>query len=67
MLHEVKKYPASELEFFNEGSECVIKCRQVLKWSYCVGYYAAKYLEEKDINLFKFWQSELEEYCEKTH
>ena len=39
-LHLAKKYPVSELEFFEECAKEVIACRQVLKWTYVTDYYA---------------------------
>ena len=38
-LHEIKKYPAKELEFMTEATNEVIRCRQILKWCYVYGYY----------------------------
>lgn len=38
-LHELKHYPQIELEFLFNGVESIIKCRQVLKYTYCYGYY----------------------------
>ena len=39
LLHDVKKYPAEELTFFEECGSIVLKCRQVLKWTYPVIYF----------------------------
>lgn len=67
LLHEVKKYPSKDLEFFEECADQVIQCRQVLKYTYVVGYFADICLIKKDIELFKFQQQMLEESCELTH
>lgn len=39
LLHDIKKYPLSELEFLEEAINEVIRCRQVLKYTYVFGYY----------------------------
>jgi ariadne-1 len=39
LLHDVKKYPLKELEFLEEAVNEVIRCRQVLKFTYVYGYY----------------------------
>lgn len=39
LLHEIKNYPPSELEFLEEAINEVIKCRQVLKYTYVHGFY----------------------------
>lgn len=39
LLHDVKRYPMNELEFLEEAVSEVIKCRQVLKFTYVYGYY----------------------------
>jgi len=39
LLHEIKGYPSSELEFLLETLQEIIMCRQVLKWSYALGYF----------------------------
>lgn len=44
----------------------IIECRQVLKWTYPVGFYASSFLDNHQIELFKHQQSLLEEECEKT-
>jgi hypothetical protein len=55
LLNEVKNYPAGELAFFENCADAVIKCRQVLKWTYVVSYYSEKHNNLKDrIPLFKF-------------
>ena len=70
LLHNEKNYPVSELEFFDETAKCIIQCRQVLKWTYVVGYF----MEGKDaqfnkgeVTLFKYQQTMLEEACEIAH
>jgi len=39
LLHDIKKYPLGELEFLEEAINEVIKCRQVLKYTYVYGFY----------------------------
>jgi len=68
-LHEIKQYPQDELKFFEETSDIVIKCRNILRWSYvCVFFMAAKTQQEKaEKELFEYQQTTLEEACERTH
>jgi len=69
LLNEVKSYPAGELVFFEQCADAIVKCRQVLKWTYVVSYYSEKHLAKAQakIQLFKFQQTALEEACEQTH
>lgn len=39
LLNSLKSYPHSELEFLIDACNEVIRCRQVLKWTYAYGYY----------------------------
>ena len=52
MLHEYKNYPPKELEFLENGCITVIKCREILKWTYAFGYYNDRTMEEIKKNLF---------------
>ena len=54
LLNEVKNYPAAELNFFEECSNIIIQCRQVLKWTYPIAYYAEKEWRKNELELFKF-------------
>lgn len=45
LLHTVKNFPIQELTFFEECAHVIIKCRQVLSYTYVVGYF-----EEKSMN-----------------
>lgn len=65
-LHEVKQYPMSELYFLEECVNEIMACRQVLKYTYVIDYYARD-LKEHERSLFNFQQGELETSCEKTH
>ena len=65
-LHEIKQYPMSELQFFEDCASRIIECRQVLKWTYVIDFYA-RHLPENDKQLFSFQQADLENACEKTH
>lgn len=40
MLHDLKHYPVKELEFLKTAIDETVKCRQVLKYTYCFGYLA---------------------------
>jgi hypothetical protein len=42
LLHDIKKYPLMELEFLEEAINEVIRCRQVLKYTYAYGYFLKK-------------------------
>lgn len=46
MLHEIKHYPDAELKFLSNACLTVIKCRNVLKWTYAYGYYLDKDVPE---------------------
>ena len=67
MLHEIKNYPAKELEFLERGCEVVIQCSEILKWTYAFGYYKDREISELKKNLFQQWQSDLEKYCDFLH
>jgi len=54
LLNEVKKYPYSELNFFEETSDEIIKCRQVLKWTYVVSFISEGEMKPNELQLFKF-------------
>lgn len=64
LLHGLKKYPLAELEFLEEAINEVIRCRQVLKYTYVYGFYL-KSSNEK--NLFEFLQENLEKNCDTLH
>ena len=64
LLHAVKKYPMSELEFLQMAVDEVIKCRQVLKWTYVFAFYL---LDAKEKQLFEFLQENLEKNCDYLH
>ena len=51
LLHDIKKYPLNELEFLVEAINEVIRCRQVLKYTYVYGYYLNN---TKKQSLFEF-------------
>ena len=67
LLHDIKGYPAAELEFLTEGCDAVIKCREILKWTYVYGYYKDKNMPENRKLLFQQWQSDLEKFCDHLH
>lgn len=56
----------NELEFFEDCAKEVIACRQVLKYTYVVDYYARN-LADHEKHLFKYQQAELENACEGAH
>ena len=43
-----------------KASDTVIKCREVLKWTYAYGYFAEAQMEEIEYILFQQWQTDLE-------
>ena len=51
MLHDLKQYPVNELEFLRTAVSETMKCRQVLKYTYCFGYLANMNLQQR--NLFE--------------
>ena len=65
-MHEIKNYPVSETAFLEDCAKTIIECRQILKWTYPVGFYGSSFLDSKQLELFKYQQSLLEEECEKT-
>ena len=52
MLHDLKGFPAVELEFITEGCTAVIKCREILKWTYVYSFYKDKNMLENRKLLF---------------
>ena len=64
LLHSVKKYPMNELEFLEEAINEVVRCRQVLKYTYVYGYYLNN---PKEQSLFEFLQENLEKNCDTLH
>lgn len=64
LLHDIKKYPLNELEFLEEAINEVIRCRQVLKYTYVYGYYLNN---KKEQSLFEFMQENLEKNCDYLH
>jgi len=46
LLHDIKKYPLKELEFLEEAVNEVVKCRQVLKFTYVYGFYVKNEKEQ---------------------
>lgn len=65
LLHDIKKYPMNELEFLEEAINEVIRCRQVLKYTYVYGYFCLQ--SEKETNLFQFLQENLEKNTDNLH
>lgn len=57
-------YKLSDVTFIREAAEQVIKCRQVLKYTYVHGYYLTNTLER---NLFEHLQEMLEKHTEHLH
>ena len=51
LLHDIKKYPMNEIEFLDEAINEVIRCRQVLKYTYVYGFYQ---LNPNEKSLFEF-------------
>ena len=49
LLHEIKKYPAEELQFFKDCGQIILKCRQVLKWTYVVNFYSQQNLMQENL------------------
>ena len=64
LLQQIKKYPLAELEFLDEAINEVVKCRQVLKYTYVFGFYLTN---QKELNLFQFAQEDLEKNCDYLH
>lgn len=57
LLHELKNYPNSELEFFQEAANAIVKCRNVLKYTYVTGYFMESKgttYDKGSIELFKY-------------
>ena len=67
VLHSAMGYPPSELVFLENGLKAVIKCREILKWTYAYGYYKKEEMEEHKVALFNQWQADLEKYCDHLH
>ena len=55
LLHSLKNYPADELEFMEKCAHIVLKCRQVLKWTWVINYFSQQKLQEEGaFDLFSF-------------
>lgn len=69
LLHDLKQYPAQELQFLRDACVIVIQSRAVLKWTYAYGYFemAKKSTKPTDKYLFEDWQTNLEKYCDAVH
>lgn len=63
-LQGVRGYKLSEVSFIREAAEQVIRCRQVLKWTYVYAYYLENDIER---NFFEFLQEHLEKNTEHLH
>lgn len=55
-----------DLEFLSDAVQEITKCRQVLKYTYCYGYYVDNMTNQQK-NLFEHQQMLLEEACELLH
>jgi len=53
----------AEVQFIEKGTNVLLQCRNVLKWSYVFAYYLPETGPEKE--LFTFLQQELEKTTEK--
>lgn len=60
-------YRDKEVKFLDQGALEVIKCRQVLSYTYVVGFFSSKLMTEAESKLFKFQQEEMEIICEEVH
>uniref|UniRef100_A0A7S3I6P3 Uncharacterized protein n=1 Tax=Favella ehrenbergii TaxID=182087 RepID=A0A7S3I6P3_9SPIT len=67
LLHEEMGYPSTELEFLEKGVKAVIKCREILKWTYAYSFYNGEAMAENRKLLFQQWQSDLEKFCDHLH
>ena len=56
--------PPSDLAFLSPAFDEVIKCREVLKWTYAYGYFLE---QNKTQELFLCMQEQLEKNCENLH
>eukprot|EP00349_Pseudokeronopsis_sp_Brazil_P006337 CAMPEP_0202969920 /NCGR_PEP_ID=MMETSP1396-20130829/15821_1 /ASSEMBLY_ACC=CAM_ASM_000872 /TAXON_ID= /ORGANISM="Pseudokeronopsis sp., Strain Brazil" /LENGTH=406 /DNA_ID=CAMNT_0049697995 /DNA_START=211 /DNA_END=1431 /DNA_ORIENTATION=+ len=64
LLQAIKKYPVQELEFLQDAISEIIRCRQVLKFTYVYGFFLK---DQKEINLFQYLQEQLEKNCDYLH
>jgi hypothetical protein len=67
LLHDIKNIPHGELQFLETCSQIVIRCRQILKWVYAFHYFVETDWGKKELELFLFSKTRLEEACEETH
>lgn len=67
VLHIEKKYPSSELEFFERAAKAIIDCRKVLQWTYCMLFMEHDTIKEHEKGLLNFQLEELETACERAH
>lgn len=67
VLHNEKKYPSSELEFFERAAKAIIDCRRVLSWTYSMLYFENDQIKGHEKELLKYQLEELEGACERAH
>lgn len=64
-LQDLKGGCFNDVSFLEEAVQTVIVCRQLLKWTYAMGYYMEPNTKEK--NLFEHLQENLEKNTEHLH
>jgi ariadne-1 len=64
LLHDLKQYPISEIEYLSDGIEATINTRRVLASSYIYLFYLP---EGKEKKLFRYLQQRLEQKCDYLH
>jgi len=55
----------NEVTFLKDAVEEVVRCRRILQWTYCFGFYLADGSREK--NLFEDHQGRLEVFADRLH
>ena len=55
------------MAFLTEALNEIIRCRQILKWTYVYGYYLPKTTCKLEKDLFDMNQTDLEKYCDNLH
>jgi hypothetical protein len=49
-MHQLKNFPLDELKYLEKAVNVVIRCRNVLKYTYALGYFLKR---EEDINILE--------------
>jgi len=64
-LQSMRGAGLQEVSFLLEAVNTVIKCKRILQWTYCFGYYLEAAGSKRA--LFESQQQQLEQFCDRLH